>query len=158
MSRTGGRVLLVIGTRPEVIKLAPVHRALQARAPELEVRIALTGQHSALVDEALEVFGLRPHWDLELMREGQTLSEVAVGCLEGVGRVVREWPPDLLLVQGDTASVFFGALASWMHGVPVGHVEAGLRTGDTRQTPRSAAAGNHRLVYVLLTARQAGYR
>jgi UDP-N-acetylglucosamine 2-epimerase (non-hydrolysing) len=125
-------VLVVVGTRPEAIKMAPVLGALRARRPRIECRLALTGQHSDLVDEALSTFGLVPDWDLEIMRDGQSPSDVGRGCLEGMDRVVREWPPDLVLVQGDTASVFFSALVAYFHGIPAGHVEAGLRTGDLR--------------------------
>ncbi len=127
-----GRVLVVVGTRPEAIKLAPVMEALRGYE-DLEVRLALTGQHSTLVDEALAVFGLVPDHDLAIMREGQTVAEVARGCLEGMGPILRLERPDLLLVQGDTASVFFAALAAWFEaGIAIGHVEAGLRTGDLR--------------------------
>jgi UDP-N-acetylglucosamine 2-epimerase (non-hydrolysing) len=129
----GGRmpgVLVVIGTRPEGIKLAPVIEALSARADEVETRIALTGQHSELLDQALEVFGIRPDWDLEIMREGQDLYDVAHGCLDGLRAVVDEYRPDLILVQGDTASVFFAALVAFFERTGIGHVEAGLRSHD----------------------------
>jgi UDP-N-acetylglucosamine 2-epimerase (non-hydrolysing) len=124
------RVLVVIGTRPEGIKLAPVIDALQARAGEVETRVALTGQHSELLDQALEVFRIRPDWDLEIMREGQDLYDVAHGCLDGLRAVVGTYRPDLLLVQGDTASVFFAALVAFFERTRIGHVEAGLRSHD----------------------------
>jgi UDP-N-acetylglucosamine 2-epimerase (non-hydrolysing) len=123
-------VLVVVGTRPEAIKMAPVFRALRARGDHLDVRLALTGQHTDLVDEALATFNLSPDWDLEIMREGQSPSDVGRECLAGIGKVLREWRPGILLVQGDTATVFFSALAAYLEHVPVGHVEAGLRTGD----------------------------
>jgi UDP-N-acetylglucosamine 2-epimerase (non-hydrolysing) len=85
------------------------------------------------VDEALTVFSLTPDWDLEIMKEGQSPTEVGRACLVGVQRVVSEWRPDLLLVQGDTASVFFASLTAFLHGIPCGHVEAGLRSGDMRR-------------------------
>jgi UDP-N-acetylglucosamine 2-epimerase (non-hydrolysing) len=144
---TPGRVLAVVGTRPEAIKMAPVVSALQRRAPGIETRLVLTGQHDELVEEALRTFAMRPDWDLEIMQPGQTLAEVAERCLHGIERVVEEWRPDLVLVQGDTASVFFGALAAYFHHVPTGHVEAGLRTGDLyRPFPEE---GFRRLVDVL---------
>jgi UDP-N-acetylglucosamine 2-epimerase (non-hydrolysing) len=123
------RVLLAIGTRPEGIKLAPVAHALQQRS-EVETRVALTGQHTTLMDQVLEVFDLPVHWDLGIMREGQNLYDVAHGCLDGLRNVVREYKPDIILVQGDTASVFFAALVGFFERVLVGHVEAGLRSHD----------------------------
>jgi len=126
----GHRVLVVVGTRPEAIKVAPVLAALRSLESPPEVRLALTGQHTEMVDEVLETFSLVPDWDLELLREGQSLASVGSRCLEGLDRILGEWRPDILLVQGDTASVFFGAMAAYLAGVPVGHIEAGLRTGD----------------------------
>jgi UDP-N-acetylglucosamine 2-epimerase (non-hydrolysing) len=124
------RVLVVIGTRPEGIKLAPVVDALARHAPQLETRVVLTGQHSDLLDQVLATFSLPIGWDLGIMREGQDLYDVAEGCLEGLREVVREFRPDLVLVQGDTATVFFAALVAFFEKVQVGHVEAGLRSGD----------------------------
>jgi UDP-N-acetylglucosamine 2-epimerase (non-hydrolysing) len=124
------RVLLVAGTRPEGIKLAPVLAALHARGDEVDARLALTGQHTDLLDQVLQVFAIQPSWDLGIMKEGQDLYDVAHGCLDGLRRVIGEWRPDMMLVQGDTASVFFGALTGFFEQVPVGHVEAGLRSGD----------------------------
>lgn len=123
------RVLVVAGTRPEAIKLAPVMEALVARS-EVETRLALTGQHTDLVDQVLDVFGLEPSWDLGIMREGQSLYDVAAGCLNELRAVYEEYDPDLVLVQGDTASVFFGSLTGFFEKTRVGHVEAGLRSRD----------------------------
>lgn len=127
------RVLVVVGTRPEAIKMAPVLHALRKRDGLVETELALTGQHSDLVDDVLRVFRLVPDHDLALMREGQTLYDLATGCLDGLRRLVEARRPRLLLVQGDTASVFFGALVGFFEGVAVGHVEAGLRSGDLRR-------------------------
>jgi len=130
-SPTGNRrVMVLVGTRPEAIKMAPVVQALQARAPRIETELVLTGQHHELVHDVLPIFGLSAHHDLALMRPGQSIYDVAMGCLTGLRTLVRERAPDLLLVQGDTASVFFGALVGFLERVPVGHVEAGLRSGD----------------------------
>jgi UDP-N-acetylglucosamine 2-epimerase (non-hydrolysing) len=124
------RVLVVVGTRPEAIKMAPVVRALEAYAPEVETRVALTGQHTTLVDQALAIFGIEPDYDLDIMQEGQSLYGVMYGALDGLKDVVRELDPDIVLVQGDTATVFAGALVGFFERVRVGHVEAGLRSHD----------------------------
>ncbi|HSJ09104.1 MAG TPA: UDP-N-acetylglucosamine 2-epimerase (non-hydrolyzing) [Longimicrobiales bacterium] len=134
MSAARPRVLVVIGTRPEGIKLAPVIDALKARGGAVDVRIALTGQHTDLIRQVLSVFDLEVQWDLAIMKEGQDLYDVAHGCLDGLRDAVRSWRPDMMLVQGDTASVFFGALVGFFERIRVGHVEAGLRSGD-RQRP-----------------------
>ncbi len=127
------RVLVVVGTRPEGIKLAPVVRALEAHADAVETRVVLTGQHTDLLDQALEVFDLSVDWDLGIMREGQDLYDVAQGCLSGLRPILGEYRPDLVLVQGDTATVLFAALAAFFERIMVGHVEAGLRSGDKWQ-------------------------
>ena len=110
--------------------MAPVVRALEQRGDEVEVTVALTGQHTEMVDQVLEVFGYRPQFDLEIMKPGQTFYDVADGCLKGLRDVLQEVRPSALLVQGDTATVFFGALAAFFEKVRVGHVEAGLRSHD----------------------------
>ena len=124
------RVLLVIGTRPEVIKMAPVAAALTEYGPEVETRVALTGQHTTLVKQVLGAFALEPHYDLGIMKEGQTLYDVVQGALGGLREVVNDFRPDVLLVQGDTATVFTASLVGFFEKVLVGHVEAGLRSGD----------------------------
>lgn len=124
-----GTVLAVIGTRPEAIKMAPVVAALR-RTEGLGTRVVLTGQHIDLVDRVLATFELRPDHDLGIMREGQSLYEVAEGCLAGLREVVRSEGPEMILVQGDTATVFFASLVGFFERVRVGHVEAGLRSGD----------------------------
>lgn len=126
----GRRVLVVVGTRPEAIKMAPVLEALRKRAPRLETRLALTGQHTEMVDQVLRVFGLTPHYDLEIMKEGQDLYDVARGCLEGLRGIMEDFRPSLILAQGDTASVFFAGLVGFFEKASVGHVEAGLRSGN----------------------------
>ncbi len=127
------RVMVVIGTRPEAVKMAPVVEALRART-EVECRVVLTGQHTTLVDRVLELLRVPVDRDLGIMREGQTLYDVATGVLDGLRQVVREERPAMILVQGDTATVFFATLVGFFERVPVGHVEAGLRTGD-RNSP-----------------------
>lgn len=125
------RVLLVIGTRPEAIKMAPVLAALRGQG-RVETRLALTGQHTTLVDQVLEVFDLRPDYDLGIMREGQSLYDVAHRCLDGLREVAQDFRPDVLLVQGDTATVFYASLVGFFEDIRVGHVEAGLRSGRKR--------------------------
>jgi UDP-N-acetylglucosamine 2-epimerase len=124
------RVLVVIGTRPEAIKMAPVAAALAKWAPDLDTRVALTGQHTTLVDQVLDVFHLVPDYDLDVMQAGQSLYDVVERTLGGLGRIVRECRPDVVLVEGDTATVFTASLAAYFERVRVGHVEAGLRTPD----------------------------
>lgn len=122
-------VLVVVGTRPEAIKLAPVVESLR-RDTSLKTRLALTGQHTDLVDSVLSTFDLEPDYDLEIMREGQSLYDVAQRCLSGLGSVMDAADPDLILVQGDTATVLFASMAGFFEQVRVGHVEAGLRSRD----------------------------
>jgi len=122
------RVLVVVGTRPEAIKMAPVVHALESRSSQVESRLALTGQHDELVDQVLSAFRMSPAYDLEIMRPGQSLYDVAHACLDGLRGVIQEYRPHLVLVQGDTATVFLGALGAFFEKVGVGHVEAGLRS------------------------------
>ncbi|MCP1336860.1 non-hydrolyzing UDP-N-acetylglucosamine 2-epimerase [Futiania mangrovi] len=123
------RVLSVFGTRPEAIKMAPVVKAL-ATAEGVEAKVCVTGQHREMLDQVLDLFGIRPDYDLNIMKAAQGLTDVTVGVLTGVGEVLRAWRPDRVLVHGDTTTTFAGALAAFYEKVPVGHVEAGLRTGD----------------------------
>ena len=127
------RVLFVFGTRPEAIKLAPLVRALRADPARFETSVVVTAQHRDLLDQVLGAFSIRPDHDLNLMRPGQTLLASASRILAGLEPVLAREKPDWVLVQGDTATTFCGALAAFYMGMPVGHVEAGLRTGDVRQ-------------------------
>jgi len=123
------RVLVVIGTRPEGIKLAPVVAALRSEGA-VDTRVVLTGQHSELLDQALEAFDVQVDADLGIMREGQDLYDVVRECLTGLAPVVRDYRPDLVVLEGDTASVFTGSLVAFFERTRVAHVEAGLRSGD----------------------------
>lgn len=127
---TRPRVLVVIGTRPEAIKMAPVAEALRDRGDLVESAVALTGQHTDMVDQALEAFSITADFDLNIMKSGQTLYDVGRGCMEGLSGLLHEFSPAMMLVQGDTASVFFGSLVGFFERVQVGHVEAGLRSGN----------------------------
>lgn len=123
------RVVTIVGTRPEAIKLAPVVRALSA-TPGIDSRVIVTGQHRELVNELLPVFEIEPDHDLDLMRADQTPSSFASLALDRLGRVLEREQPDFVLVQGDTTTAFVGALAASYLQIPVGHVEAGLRSFD----------------------------
>lgn len=126
------RILLVFGTRPEAIKLFPVARAL-AEVPGLEVRTCVTAQHRGLLDQVLNIAGLKPDIDLDLMESGQTLDQLTARLLTGLGGVMDSEKPARVIVQGDTATAMVGALAAYYRKVPVSHVEAGLRSGDIYQ-------------------------
>jgi UDP-N-acetylglucosamine 2-epimerase (non-hydrolysing) len=126
------RLLLVVGTRPEAIKLCPVFLELQRRS-EFAVQLCATAQHRELLDQVLDVFGVAPDWDLDLMRPGQTLAETTARVITGLEAVLQDARPDMVLVQGDTTTTLCGALAAFYHRIPVGHVEAGLRTWDPQQ-------------------------
>ncbi|GHS87628.1 UDP-N-acetyl glucosamine 2-epimerase [Actinomycetota bacterium] len=123
------KVLVVYGTRPEAIKLAPVVHALAA-SPHLDPVVVVTGQHRAMLDQVNELFDIVPSHDLDLLRTRPDLTGITTGALEGLSPVIAAEQPDLVVVQGDTTTVFAAALASFYAKVPVAHVEAGLRTGD----------------------------
>ncbi len=127
------KVLTVFGTRPEAIKMAPLIAELERHPDRIVNRNCLTGQHKDMVAPLIDLFGIRVDHDLQLMRENQTLEHITVAVLQEVGRILREQPCDLLLVQGDTTTSMAAALAAFYAGVPVGHVEAGLRTFDKYQ-------------------------
>lgn len=123
------RIMSVFGTRPEAIKMAPLVRELADREG-LESLCCLTGQHRQMLDSVMEVFHLRADYDLNIMQKQQTLSSITTRTLMGMEAVLEEAKPDLILVHGDTSTTFAGALAAFYHKIPVGHVEAGLRTYD----------------------------
>ncbi len=127
------KVLFVFGTRPEAIKLCPVVRHMQSRAPEFSARVCVTAQHRGLLDQVLEIFGVQPDHDLDIMQPGQTLSQSTARIIAALEPVMQQEKPDMVLVQGDTTSTFCGALSAFYHHVPVGHIEAGLRTWDLQQ-------------------------
>lgn len=140
------RVLTVFGTRPEAIKMAPVVLALGADE-RFESRVCVTGQHREMLDSILDVFSIRPDYDLNIIRPNQTLFDVSASILTGMKSVLEESRPDIALVHGDTLTTFTAALAAFYARVPVGHVEAGLRTGDlSRPWPEEA---NRKLTGVL---------
>ena len=124
-------VMVVAGTRPEAIKLAPVVLALEA-SPYFEAQVALTAQHREMVDQVMSLFAITPRHDLNIIRPGQSLAELASRALRGLAGLVIDDRPDAVVVQGDTTTAFAGALAAFYADVPVVHVEAGLRTGNPR--------------------------
>ena len=123
------RILSVFGTRPEAIKMCPLVKELASR-PEIESLCCVTAQHRQMLDSVLEVFDLKPDWDLDIMTPRQTLSTITSKCLTGMDEAIDALKPDMILVHGDTSTTFAGALSAFYHQVPVGHVEAGLRTYD----------------------------
>ena len=124
------KVLIILGTRPEAVKLAPVVHELKRRPGRFRTVVCATAQHRRMLGEFLALFEIAPDHDLDIMKPRQSLAEVATRALAGLDRVVRKERPDVLLVQGDTTTAFCGALAGFYHKVRVGHVEAGLRTSD----------------------------
>ncbi|WP_288301289.1 non-hydrolyzing UDP-N-acetylglucosamine 2-epimerase [uncultured Veillonella sp.] len=123
------KVMTVFGTRPEAIKMAPVVKALEA-APDMEAIVTVTAQHREMLDQVLHLFSITPDYDLNIMSAGQTLYDVTTKALLGLKDVLEEAKPDVVLVHGDTTTTFAGALAAFYQEIPVGHVEAGLRTGN----------------------------
>lgn len=123
------KVMTIFGTRPEAIKMAPVVKAL-AEAPDMDPIVTVTAQHRDMLDQVLRLFDITPDYDLNIMSPGQTLYDVTDRALLGLKSVLEEAKPDVVLVHGDTTTTFAGALASFYQEIPVGHVEAGLRTGN----------------------------
>lgn len=121
------KVLSVFGTRPETIKMAPLVKELDSRK-EIDSIVCVTGQHRQMLDQVLGAFDITPDYDLDIMRQGQTLTDITVRVLEGMNRVISEVKPDIVLVHGDTSTAFAAALSAFYNKVPIGHVEAGLRT------------------------------
>ena len=123
------KVMTIFGTRPEAIKMAPLVAELRSR-PALQAVCCVTAQHRQMLDSVLEIFRLAPDYDLNIMEARQTLSTITTKCLLGMEGVLEQARPDLVLVHGDTSTTFAGALAAFYRQIPVGHVEAGLRTYD----------------------------
>ena len=124
------KILLIFGTRPEAIKMAPVVLRLQEAGERFQVKVAVTAQHRQMLDQVLEIFGIVPDFDLDLMTPNQDLFDVTARVLLGLREVLQQERPDLVLVHGDTTTTLAAALAAYYCQIPVGHVEAGLRTRD----------------------------
>jgi UDP-N-acetylglucosamine 2-epimerase (non-hydrolysing) len=130
LDKTGQfRVLSIFGTRPEAIKMAPVVRALGV-AQDIDSRVCVTAQHREMLDQVLALFDIAPEYDLNLMRPGQGLEDITAGVLQALAPVLSEFQPQMVLVHGDTTTTLAASLAAYYHKIPVGHVEAGLRTGN----------------------------
>ena len=123
------KVLSIFGTRPEAIKMAPLVKELESRK-EIESIICVTAQHREMLDQVLEIFDIKPDYDLNIMKKGQSLSEITSRVLLGLEEVIQKEKPNIILVHGDTTTTFAGALAAFYNHVDIGHVEAGLRTWD----------------------------
>ena len=121
------KIMLVFGTRPEAIKMCPLVNELKTRK-NVETIVCVTGQHRQMLDQVLSVFGVEPDFDLSIMKDKQTLFDVTVNILDGIKTVLEQVKPDVVLVHGDTSTTFVTALACFYLQIPVGHVEAGLRT------------------------------
>ena len=123
------KVLVIFGTRPEAIKMAPLVRALRGDN-RFKLKVCVTGQHREMLDQVLSLFEITPDFDLDIMKHGQTLQEVTSAILVGLKPILEQWTPHIVLVHGDTATTFSASLAAYYQQIPVGHIEAGLRTGD----------------------------
>jgi len=124
------KVLLVFGTRPEAIKMAPLILAFQKYSQNIEAKVCVTAQHREMLDQVLKIFDITPDYDLNIMKPGQDLYDVTSNILLGMKEVLIEYQPDIVLVHGDTTTTIASALSAFYQKIPVGHVEAGLRTGD----------------------------
>ena len=124
------KALIVIGTRPEAIKTAPVIMEMYRRPESFEVCICVTGQHREMLDQVLQLFSIKPDYDLNIMKDDQSLSELTSRLLHALDRIIFRENPDWVLVQGDTTSAMVGSLVAYYHGIKIGHIEAGLRTYD----------------------------
>lgn len=125
------KIMLVFGTRPEAIKMAPVVKALQDD-PNFEVCVCVTGQHREMLNQVLKVFGIEPDYNLRIMKSGQSLFDIAAGIITQMQEVVAQEKPDVILVHGDTTTTMAASIVSYYSDIPFGHVEAGLRTGNLR--------------------------
>lgn len=124
------KVMTIFGTRPEAIKMAPLVKELEAHSEEIESIVCVTAQHRQMLDQVLEIFDIKPDYDLNIMKDRQTLVEIMTRSLEGLDEVMKKVQPDIVLVHGDTSTTFVGSLAAFYNQIAVGHVEAGLRTYD----------------------------
>ncbi len=123
-------LLFIFGTRPEAVKMAPLIKEFEKYPKDFNVKVAVTGQHREMLDQVLQFFNIKPDYDLNLMKPNQTLFDITADALRGMEKIIEEVNPNLIIVQGDTTTVFTGALAGFYKKIPVAHLEAGLRSGD----------------------------
>ena len=124
------KILIVFGTRPEAIKMAPLIKALEKKN-FFEIKVCTTAQHRQMLDQVLKIiFDIKPNFDLNLMKSNQSLSKLTASILQGLDDILESYSPDLVLIHGDTSTTLSTALSCYYHKIPVGHVEAGLRTGN----------------------------
>jgi UDP-N-acetylglucosamine 2-epimerase (non-hydrolysing) len=123
------RILTVFGTRPEAIKMAPIVKVLNEEV-SVEHKVCVTAQHRDMLDQVLDIFDIKPDYDLNIFSHGQTLTQITMRAMEGLEKVFADFTPDVILVQGDTTTVFAGALTGFYHKIKIGHIEAGLRSGN----------------------------
>ncbi|WP_281883190.1 non-hydrolyzing UDP-N-acetylglucosamine 2-epimerase [Paenibacillus sp. YYML68] len=126
MSKT--KIITIFGTRPEAIKMAPLVKELEKHPDHIESIVAVTAQHRQMLDQVLDIFDIKPNYDLDVMKERQTLNEITIRVLQGLDPVFKQEKPDLILVHGDTLTTFLASYAAFLQQIQVGHVEAGLRT------------------------------
>jgi len=124
------KILIVFGTRPEAIKMAPLVKAFQKSANCFDLRVCVTAQHREMLDQVLELFEIKPDYDLDIMQSGQSLNDITARILQEIKPVLQEFKPDVVMVHGDTSTTFAASLAAYYEKIDVGHVEAGLRTGN----------------------------
>ena len=144
------KILLVFGTRPEAIKMAPLVKALQKDTEHLETRVCVTAQHRQMLDQVLEVFGITPEYDLNIMAPNQDLYDITAKVLLGLREVLKDFRPDTVLVHGDTTTSMAASLAAFYMQIPVGHVEAGLRTYNMLSPWPEEPPGDRPYLYLLL--------
>ena len=120
--------MTIFGTRPEAIKMAPLVLELQKHPEEIESLVTVTAQHRQMLDQVLDTFNIKPDYDLNMMKDRQTLVDITTRALEGLDKVMKEAKPDIVLVHGDTSTTFVASLAAFYNQIAIGHVEAGLRT------------------------------
>ncbi|MEI4801211.1 non-hydrolyzing UDP-N-acetylglucosamine 2-epimerase [Bacillus sp. NPDC077411] len=124
------KVMTIFGTRPEAIKMAPLVLELQKHSQQIESIVTVTAQHRQMLDQVLDIFDIKPNYDLNIMKDRQTLIDITTRGLEGLDKIMKEAKPDIVLVHGDTTTTFIASLAAYYNQIPIGHVEAGLRTWD----------------------------
>ena len=122
------KILFVFGTRPEFIKMAPVIQRINKKYPQINAVVCNAAQHRQMVDNLLKIFNIKPDYDMDIMKNNQDLFDITINVLNGIKNILKKEKPDLVLVQGDTSTAFVSALASFYLKIPIGHIEAGLRT------------------------------